>query len=149
MSFRPAHSRSVHSPGTVTYSADCTLQALSPCTPIVVASLSRRPTPEASACPHAGRADPGEVGPATSARLLIYIRHAPEWVSPACFALGTAEPTDPTRDAPISAVEVGHGAWRQVGTCRGDQGRRALGVRRPAVEAVGGWVPAWVWFHFY
>ena len=137
---RPALSRSLHHPGTVTFPADsATLRALRPCTPVAAASLSRRPTPVASACPHAGRAGPGEAGPATSARLLIYIRHASAWVSPASFASPWGPRSLLTSPETRGYLRWGDwGAWRQVGTCRGDQGSRARGVRRPAVEGVGG-----------
>ena len=48
-----------------------------------------------------------------------------------CFALGTAEPTDPTRDAPISPMAGGGGV------ARGDKSGPAEGTREDELAAFG------------
>ena len=49
-----------------------------------------------------------------------------------CFALGTAEPTDPTRDAPISPLGGGGGV-----VARGDKSGPAEGTREDELAAFG------------
>ena len=53
-----------------------------------------------------------------------------------CFALGTAEPTDPTRDAPISPM-AGVGGWGGGGVARGDKSGPAEGTREDELAAFG------------
>ena len=108
-------------------------------TPSAPTSLGRKTTAGALPSPHAGRARPGGPGPAASARLFIYIRHA---LSRASQRRGSSSGTT---DVLVSRQTAGAWSegWGEGGEESGPGGEtREDGVpRRPEVagptEAVG------------
>ena len=138
---RPALSRSLHPPGTVTFSADSALSG---------PSAPARPSPR----PRSAVGQPQEPPRVHTQDAQAQVKRDQQPLR-ACSSTYATPLRGCLRRPLLRLGDRGaywphprrgylrwrggaRGAWRQVGTCRGDQGSRARGVRRPAVKGVGG-----------